>query len=145
MPSKTTPAQKRRIKEEAGFKCAIPSCGNTSPLDLHHILDSQDGGSDSDDNLICLCRNCHGRYHDGVIPRESLINYKLRLQRISADLFQHEYNFLEKLFLDQIIELDIEGVNLARRLERREFVKITAKRDGMFKLTITRKGRDFIS
>jgi hypothetical protein len=145
MSSKTTFAQKRRIKEEAGFKCAIPNCNTTSPLDLHHIIHSEDGGDESDDNLICLCRNCHGRYHEGLIPRISIQNYKLRLKRISADLFQHEYNFLEKLFIGQIIELDSEGVNLARRLERHGLIKIKNKKDGLFRLIITTNGADFIS
>ena len=140
-----TPAQKRRIKEEAGFMCAVPNCNTTSPLDIHHIVYQENGGLDEDDNLICLCRNCHGRVHLNEIPDISIRTYKIRLQRVSLDLDPHEIRYLEALFRGEQIDLDANTVDLARRLERRGLIRITHRvRDNIYRLSITRKGRIFI-
>lgn len=140
-----TPAQKRRIKEEAGFKCAVPNCNTTSPLDIHHITYQENGGTDEDDNLICLCKNCHGRVHLGEIPDISIRGFKNRLQRVSADLYPHEIKYLEALFRGEQIDLDEETVDLARRLERRNLIRITHRvRDNVYRLSLTRNGREFI-
>lgn len=139
-----TQNQRRRLKEEAGFKCAVPTCNATSPLQIHHIIHREEGGADTDENLICLCSNCHGRYHEGQIDRISIRNYKQRLRRISVVIAVHEYNYLEALFQGQIIELDENNINLARRLERLGFISITDIGEGQFRLTITVDGRNYI-
>ena len=140
-----TPAQKRKIKEEAGFRCAVPNCNTTSPLDIHHILYQENGGLDEDDNLICLCKNCHGRVHNNEIPDISIRTYKGRLQRVSADLMPHEIKFLESLNRGDLIDLDEDSVDLARRLERRRLIRITHRvRENVYRLEITRNGRDYI-
>jgi len=140
-----TPAQKRRIKEEAGFKCAVPNCNNTSPLDIHHIQYEENGGPDDDDNLICLCKNCHGRVHDRQIPDISIRTYKARLQRVSFDLYPHEIKYMEALLRGEQIELDEDTVDLARRIERRRLIRITHRvRDNVYRLNITADGRAFI-
>ncbi len=138
-----TLAQKRRIKEEAGFKCAVPNCGTTSPLDIHHIIYQENGGTDDDENLICLCKNCHGRVHLNEIPEISVRGFKTRLQRIAADLFTHEIKYLEALLRGERIDLDEETVDLARRLERRNLIRIRI-RDKVFRLELTQNGRNFI-
>jgi len=141
-----TPAQKRRIKEEAGFKCAVTNCSTTSPLDIHHILYQENGGLDEDNNLICLCRNCHGRIHNGEIPDISIRTYKVRLQRVSMDLDPHEIRYLEALLRNEQVDLDEETVDLARRLERRNLITITHRvRENVYRLSTTRNGRTFIT
>ena len=139
-----TRAQKRRLKEEASFECAVPNCKVTSPLQIHHIIHQEEGGLDTDDNLICLCSNHHGRYHENQIDRQSIIRYKQRLIRINVVLAVHEYKFLEALFQGQQIELDNENINLAKRLERHKFVIITNLRNGLHRLNITSEGRNYI-
>jgi hypothetical protein len=140
-----TPAQKRRIKEEAGFKCAVPNCNTTSPLDIHHIQYKENGGLDEDDNLICLCKNCHGRVHDNEIPNISIRTFKARLQRVSFDLYPHEIKYLEALFSGEQVELDDNTVVLARRIERRGLIRITHRvLDNVYCLNITGNGRAFI-
>jgi len=140
-----TPAQKRRIKEEAGFKCAVTNCNATSPLDIHHIVYQENGGSDDDHNLICLCKNCHGRVHNGEIPDISIREFKNRILRISLDLFPHEVKFLEALLRGEQIDLDNDTVDLARRLERKTLIRITRRvRDNVYRLTLTANGRNFI-
>jgi hypothetical protein len=139
-----TQAQKRRLKEQAGFRCAVPTCNATSPLQIHHIIHREEGGLDTDDNLICLCSNCHGRYHQGQIDRKAIINYKQRLIKISIVLAPHEYNYLESLFDGQQIELYNNNINLARRIERKGFIIITELGNGLFRLTLTTEGRNYI-
>lgn len=136
--------QKRRLKEQAGFKCAVPTCNATSPLQIHHIIHREEGGLDTDENLICLCSNCHGRYHEGQIDRQAIRNYKQRLIRVSVVLAPHEYNYLEALFQGHQIELDDNNINLARRLERQGFITIADFGNGLHRLSITNDGRNYI-
>jgi hypothetical protein len=140
-----TPTQKNRIKEEAGFQCGVPTCNNTSPLEIHHIIHQEDGGLDVDDNLICLCGNCHGRYHLREIPKGSIVKFKQRLIRISAGLAPHEYKFLEQLNQGENIELDGSDISLARRIERHKYITITKIHRDLFRLSLTPRGEAFIT
>lgn len=36
-------------------------------LEVHHIIFRRNGGSDEQENLICLCKNCHDKLHEGLI------------------------------------------------------------------------------
>jgi len=140
-----TPRLRRIIKQEAGYRCAIPTCNCTSPLEIHHIVPIADGGDDNPQNLICLCRNCHGRCHNGEIDNEAIVQYKQRLIRISVDLFLHEHKYLEALYRGELIELSTDDVSLANRLERRGFVNIIEiPQNNSFRLAITDQGRSFI-
>lgn len=38
-----------------------------SKLEVHHIIFRRNGGSDEEDNLICLCKTCHDKLHKGKI------------------------------------------------------------------------------
>lgn len=50
-------------------KCAM--CGNKDNLVGHHIIPTMiEGSSDRLDNLICLCRSCHGRIHKRMVTSE---------------------------------------------------------------------------
>ena len=135
------------IKAEAGFKCAVPFCNNTSPLQIHHIIHQGGGenGADTVDNLICLCSNCHGRYHAGEIDRQAIQQYKRRLvQEAYKELALHEVGYLEALLEGDNIELDVEGVRLARRLERKGYVAINETPEELFQLEITDAGRSIV-
>jgi len=52
-----------RIMHRCGRRCCI--CRRFAPLQLqvHHIVERQDRGSDDEDNLIALCANCHVSAH----------------------------------------------------------------------------------
>ena len=54
---------KAYVKARDGFRCR--SCGSRDHLEVHHIRQRKDGGSDSPDNLITLCHGCHMAWHDG--------------------------------------------------------------------------------
>ena len=50
-------------KERADYKCEI--CGQPA-LDAHHVIPLEEGGPNTLDNLVCVCRSCHRRIHKGV-------------------------------------------------------------------------------
>lgn len=54
-----------------GGHCQI--CGLTQPLDVHLMRALDQGGHDALDNLIVLCRTCHGQAHRGPGQREALL------------------------------------------------------------------------
>lgn len=36
--------------------------GMTGEIEVHHLIDAEDGGADDDDNLVAACRPCHVHY-----------------------------------------------------------------------------------
>ena len=54
---------KAYVKSRDGFRCR--SCGSRDHLEVHHIRQRKDGGSDSPDNLVTLCHGCHRAWHEG--------------------------------------------------------------------------------
>ncbi len=55
---------------ERGSKCEICSYDKLPVLNIHHIVERSNGGSDEAYNLIVLCRNCHGEAHTGLLNLE---------------------------------------------------------------------------
>jgi HNH endonuclease len=45
-------------------------------LEMHHLEQVSEGGTDEPTNLLCLCPNCHTMHHNGIIPLESLRTWK---------------------------------------------------------------------
>lgn len=83
------PAEIRReVLIEAGHRCAIHTCSNTSNIDLHHIKPWSQCKEHKADNLIVLCPNCHRLSHDGTIDKKSLLEYK----KLCQDLISHKNN-----------------------------------------------------
>ncbi|WP_210385503.1 HNH endonuclease, partial [Corynebacterium sp. HMSC08D02] len=41
-----------------GHKCAVPGCGHTRFLQMHHIRDWAEGGTTDLENLVPLCSRC---------------------------------------------------------------------------------------
>ena len=72
---------RRKVLIEAGHRCAIHTCANTSNLDLHHIKPWSQCKEHQADNLIVLCPNCHRLAHDGSIDQKSLFTYKKNCQK----------------------------------------------------------------
>jgi HNH endonuclease len=74
------PADVRRlVLHESSYKCGNPRCHAILTLDIHHLEKVSDGGSDTADNLIPLCPNCHSLHHAGNIPLESVRAWKMIL------------------------------------------------------------------
>lgn len=60
---------KRAYKETHKPYCEV--CGEPMK-DVHHIIPVREGGTNDEDNLICLCRSCHqkahrSKYYDKII------------------------------------------------------------------------------
>jgi 5-methylcytosine-specific restriction endonuclease McrA len=65
-------ARRAKIHERDGHRCV--QCRRASKkidpvngkrLDVHHVTPVGDGGGDTDDNLVSLCRRCHNRIEHG--------------------------------------------------------------------------------
>ena len=57
---------KAYVKARDGYVCQ--ACGSREHLEVHHITQRKDGGSDRPANLITLCERCHGNHHNGKHP-----------------------------------------------------------------------------
>ena len=55
---------KRKCKELAYNECEL-CCARDTKLDVHHVIPVEEGGTDDQDNLVCLCRHCHKVIHTG--------------------------------------------------------------------------------
>ena len=75
---------KRTLFQEAGYRCAIPTCGETNALEIDHIENWSDVQEHDVHNMIILCANCHTRKTKGEIPREALRAYKKNLMVING-------------------------------------------------------------
>ena len=64
------------VLHEAGYRCANPTCRTILTLDLHHLQQVADGGSNAPSNLLALCKNCHGLHHAGVVTPDSIRAWK---------------------------------------------------------------------
>ena len=80
------------------FKCAV--CGWSLPSTshnpqrgcaFHHIIPVCEGGSNSDENLILLCPNCHTMAHAGYLSRETLLGLTFTSEQIAERVRDFDY------------------------------------------------------
>lgn len=64
-----------QVQMESGDHCAV--CGESSSLDLHHIIPWAKVKEHKAENLICLCANCHRLAHSQKWDGKKLHHYKL--------------------------------------------------------------------
>lgn len=38
-----------------------------SIIEIHHLIERNDGGTNTPENLIPICSNCHSKVHEGLI------------------------------------------------------------------------------
>jgi 5-methylcytosine-specific restriction endonuclease McrA len=55
-----------RFLEERGTVCEECGYNKTPVLQIHHVVERSQGGTDDFSNLKLLCRNCHGEIHFGL-------------------------------------------------------------------------------
>src|SRR6266545_3063993 len=75
---------RRQVLAEAGYRCAVPTCRGILALDLHHMVEVQEGGKNIPDNLIALCPTCHALYTRGTIDKDAIFAYKAVLVSLNA-------------------------------------------------------------
>ena len=64
---------KRKCKELAYNECELCYARDTK-LDVHHVIPVEEGGTDDQDNLVCLCRHCHKVIHTGNRYYNNMLN-----------------------------------------------------------------------
>ncbi len=60
-----------KIIKRANLKCSMCNWDETS-LDVHHIIERKNGGSNDMENLIAICPNCHRKAHEKKYTKEQL-------------------------------------------------------------------------
>jgi hypothetical protein len=88
--------RRREVLIEAGYRCAIPACGQTQ-IEVHHI--DGDRTNHAFENLIVLCRNDHYRAERKEIDKKAIRIYKSNLGLISGRYSDMERRLL-KFFVD---------------------------------------------
>ena len=58
------PSIRRKVLEQARYKCQRPGCDHTRFLEVHHIVPRSLGGANDQTNLTCLCSGCHRLVHE---------------------------------------------------------------------------------
>ena len=74
IPKPKTFKSRENIRKAKKDYCEV--CGDPYMLEIHHIRTKASGGEDYLENLICLCRICHTKVHNGQISRETLFRIK---------------------------------------------------------------------
>ena len=58
------------VRQRDKYTCQICKKKDDNILDVHHIIQRKDGGSDRPDNLITLHQSCHKKFHLGKIKHQ---------------------------------------------------------------------------
>jgi len=93
-------ATRRLVLHECGYKCANPICRTILTLEIHHLEQVSQGGSNDAENLLPLCPNCHSLHHAGTIPVASLRAWKRFLLALNEAFDQKTVDIL--LALDKL-------------------------------------------
>ena len=91
-------AMKRAIKEEAGYRCAVPTCRDKGPFDFEHIDPWSEVKKHEFQNIVLLCVGCHARVTRGEISKSAIKVYKRNLAIISGRYSLFEMRYIERLF-----------------------------------------------
>ncbi|TLY49816.1 MAG: HNH endonuclease [Gammaproteobacteria bacterium] len=87
MSRHAVPAEvKRAVLDEAGHRCAIPTCRATT-TEIAHIAPWADTHDDSFENLIALCPNCHTRF-----------DQKKEIDRLAVRMYKHNLGILNNRY-----------------------------------------------
>lgn len=131
-----------KIVQRANMKCG--NCGwNECTCDIHHIISTAVGGSDSLSNLTYLCPNCHRKAHRGLIDIERLNEISLKdfdwrahytdVRSIKKDVIK--LNIVEGNSLDEICKKTGRNKYSVARTLRTEGVEILLPRKKKFEIS----------
>jgi len=96
---------KREVLAEAGYRCAVPTCRTILAIDLHHIVEVQEGGGNELSNLLALCPTCHALYTRETISRDAINVWKTILVALNHAFDKESISNL--LFLKKTITNEI--------------------------------------
>ncbi|SRR5712692_812594 len=89
---------RREVLIEAGYRCASPRCGNFLAMDIHHIHEVNEGGSNDLSNLIALCPMCHALYTRGIITKDAINAWKTMLISLNGAFDRESISNLRFLY-----------------------------------------------
>ena len=98
---------KAYAKWRDGQKCR--SCGKSAKdvarLEVHHVRRRTDGGSDTPDNVVTLCHECHEAHHQGI--------RKLKLKRPPVHRNEAHMNSMQKYIREEVLRnFDYLGIRI---------------------------------
>ena len=100
------PASLRRdVLAEAGYRCAVPTCRTILAIDLHHIVEVNEGGGNELSNLLALCPTCHALYTRGTISQDAINVWKTILVALNHAFDKESISNL--LFLKRTITNEV--------------------------------------
>jgi hypothetical protein len=94
-------ALKRKLFEEAGYRCAIPTCRGTEALEMAHVTPWSQDQQHLFSNMIVLCSVDHYRFDQGKIPRASIEVFKQNMA-----LTNGRYGDVERRILDMFVQVE---------------------------------------
>lgn len=153
----TPPKVQREVYQEAGGRCAVPTCRYPLNLDIAHMYPVSKGGNNDFMNLILLCTNCHERFddhreHAKGMNGEYLLKLKKHLMVLNSRYCPFEIRILEFFrknpdYIDLVErEIDVmylvqdELIEVDNKLKFQTQTGIAPKR-----YLLTKKGKDFLS
>lgn len=148
----------RRVKVEAGHRCAIPVCRQT-PVELHHIRPWSEVKAHTFDNLIALCPTDHARATKGEIDRKAMRIYKRNLAVVNSRYGEMEHRLIDLFAANEgssAVQLDrdmdfefmylIEDGLLVKRLaSSNSSAMINGVVQGPWLYLLTDEGKDFVA
>lgn len=99
-------------------KCDICGFDYSPVLHIHHIIPIKDYGDNSDNNIACLCPNCHTLVHRGyeLINKEDTKSFDYFKEWISSnDVYKHRFE-LYRMIINSI-EGSIKNQTIAKELK----------------------------
>lgn len=143
---------KRMVLLEAGHRCAIPACRQTT-VEIAHIIPWSKVKKHEVNNLIALCPNCHTRFHNGEIDEKSIKIYKRKLVFLSDRYSKYELNVLKEFIKKDRVFIGGGKLMIINLLDD-ELIEINDVRCWMqepeglipieFFISLTKKGEIFI-
>lgn len=92
----------RELKQEAGWRCAIPTCRQTQPLEMAHIIPYEKCKDHTFENMIILCANCHSLYdkkQEKTMTPKAILQIKDNLKILNGRYSPFELRLMQN-FLD---------------------------------------------
>ncbi len=85
-------SRREAILNRDNYTCQVCGKKNTR-LEVHHIIFRSQGGTDDENNLITLCKECHSAIHDGKInltkkPKKTNLKYATYMSIIRSQLLK---------------------------------------------------------
>lgn len=103
-------AIKRAIREEAGYRCGVPTCRDKGPFDFEHIEPWAKVRKHELHNIILLCVSCHARVTRGEIDKSAIKTYKKNLAIFTGRYTLYEMRMLEALYKANKFKLVAPGM-----------------------------------